>query len=292
MIIRSKKHLTQILGISWEKLVEVTDNIDRYYYKDAKQKTYKDGSPKRHGVSGKIKWRVLHPSINDLKTIQKRIHHRILKKLDYPTYMMGGIKKRDSVLNARPHMGKKDKLLTDMSNYYPSVKNKWVYHGLIAYGFSPDIASILTKLTTFKGYVPQGAPTSSDVANIAFKNLIGDQLNEFCVENGITMTLYVDDITFSSQKDFEHLTPLLLKMITDAGLYYSQRKTGYTRSKNVIITGVKTGNNQLNAPDDFVENKLKKPENFNENQRKGHKNRFERIRRISKQKFNALGLFF
>jgi hypothetical protein len=36
------------------------------------------------------------------------------------------------------------------------------------YKFSPEVARILTQLTTYKGRLPQGSPTSSTNANLVF----------------------------------------------------------------------------------------------------------------------------
>jgi hypothetical protein len=67
------------------------------------------------------------------------------------------------------------------------------------FNFPEDIAKILTQLTTYNGFVPQGAITSSYIANLIFwdtEPFVVNQLNE----KGIIYTRYVDDITLSSDR--------------------------------------------------------------------------------------------
>ena len=80
-----------------------------------------------------------------------------------------------------------------------------VYNTLVEKGFSPDVASVITKLTTFKGHLPQGAPTSTTLANLVFLPT-GLKLNEIAKQHNLRFTIFVDDVTFSSHNDFKHLT--------------------------------------------------------------------------------------
>jgi hypothetical protein len=66
------------------------------------------------------------------------------------------------------------------------------------FSFSEDVSHLLTKLTTKDGALPQGAITSSYLANLAFwrhEPLIHDHFKDL----GIQYSRYVDDITVSSK---------------------------------------------------------------------------------------------
>ena len=53
-------------------------------------------------------------------------------------------------------------------DYFPTITNKQVYEMFTSNGFSPTVSRILTKLTTYNGKVPQGAPTSPTISNLVF----------------------------------------------------------------------------------------------------------------------------
>lgn len=138
---------------------------------------------------------------------------------------------------------------TDLKSFFPSINYKLVYEMFISHGFSADVASRLTKLTTFKDQIPQGAPTSSIVANLVFVKT-GNRLAEFAKQHNLTFTTYVDDITLSSSKCFHHLTNDILKIITDDGYFISHDKTNY-KAGNRMVTGVAVGQNGLNITESF-----------------------------------------
>ncbi len=56
----------------------------------------------------------------------------------------------------------------------------------LLYKFSPTVARVLTQLTTYKGRIPQGAPTSPMIANLVFVKT-GKKLEEFAKENNLTL---------------------------------------------------------------------------------------------------------
>ena len=121
-----------------------------------------------------------------------------------------------------------------------------VYKTLVEKGFSPDVASVITKLTTFKGHLPQGAPTSTTLANLVFLPT-GLKLNEIAKQHNLRFTIFVDDVTFSSHNDFKHLTDNIISIIYEDGFKISRGKTTYKSdtSGKVEITGVAKYNNTL-----------------------------------------------
>ena len=183
-MIRSKKHLSSILNNSWDHLCELTNKIDKYYYKKEEIKKDKLGNPKLD-KKGKLRIRVIYPSKGELKAIQDKINKRIFRYVEMSASAYGGIKGKDNVYNSRKHLGKKYKFVTDLKDCFPSINSGLVYLSLIKNGFSPDVASMITKLTTYKNQVPQGARTSSYVCNIVMQSL-DKRLLELCIANNIT----------------------------------------------------------------------------------------------------------
>lgn len=247
-MIRTPKHLAYVLKVDLKEIMTILGNIDIYYREKVIIKTDKFGKPKLD-TKGNPKQRIINPSLNRLKVIQKRIQKNILLKFYMPDYAYGAVKGRDNVCNAKKHQGKKYKFTTDLKDFFPSITNKEVYDMFIKEKFSHDVSSLLTKLTTYKGKIPQGAPTSSTLANLVFRKT-GDILDDFSKDNGITFTSFVDDMTFSSPNDFKHLVPKILNIIT-VDFKISHKKTNYSRNPN--ITGLHPMNNHLKLPDSFME---------------------------------------
>lgn len=247
-MINTPKHLAFVLKVDLKEIRSILNDIDKHYREKIIVKTDKFGKPKLDS-KGKQKERIINPSINRLKVIQKRIQKNILLKLHMPDYAYGAVKSRDNVSNAKKHQGKKYKFTTDLKDFFPSITNKSVYEMFVGEKLSHEVASLLTKLTTYKGKIPQGAPTSSTLANLVFRKT-GDILDNFSKENGLTFTSFVDDMTFSSPNDFKEIVPDILDIIT-TDFKISHKKTNYSRNPN--ITGLHPMNNHLKLPDSFME---------------------------------------
>ena len=254
-MINTPKHLAFVLKVDLKEIRSILNDIDKHYREKIIVKTDKFGKPKLDS-KGKPKQRIINPSINRLKVIQKRIQKNILLKLHMPNYAYGAVKGRDNVSNAKKHQGKKYKFTTDLKDFFPSITNKSVYEMYVGEKFSHEVASLLTKLTTYKGKIPQGAPTSSTLANLVFRKT-GDILDNFSKENGLTFTSFVDDMTFSSPNDFKEIVPEILDIIT-SDFKISHKKTNYSRNPN--ITGLHPMNNHLKLPDSFMEKYLERDE--------------------------------
>lgn len=285
-MIHSLNHLAHTLKIAKDELLSLVnnDNISKYYQEYEILKFHSDGQPKID-KNGRQKRRIINPSTLKLKEIQKRINKSILNKMSVPKYIFGGAKGKDNVLNAKQHQGKKFKFITDLTNFFPSITNKMVYDMFIAYHFSPDVASLLTKLTTYKGHVPQGAPTSTCIANLVFTKT-GNELAQLAKEYNITFTSFVDDLTFSSCCDFHFLVPTIIDIITRNGFIISHQKTFY-QSHCPSITGVICYNNRLSVPIYFMK-ELKDAQSLSPKQYQGKIRYKEKVDRISATKAKNL----
>ena len=241
--IKSKNHLYFLLGTNKAELKEILENLTEFYTPYTKTKRNKDGSIKFR--NGKMEIREFCPSIGRLKELQQKIKIKILKNFDFPEHIQGGIKGRSNISNAFTHKGKKYFFSTDIRNFFPSIKYKAVYNMYISFGFSADVSSLLTKLTTYKYKVPQGIPTSTYITNLVSVP-IDKKLLELCNKNEINYTRYIDDLSFSSKRDFLSLVSQIIDIIQKYKLRINQRKTFY-KIGPTIITGVLVKNNILKA---------------------------------------------
>lgn len=262
-MINTPKHLAYILKVNIKEAYSIINNIDKYYTEKI-LKEDKNGLP-LIDKKGNPKSRTINPSHNRLKIIQKRIQKNILLKLELPNHAYGSVKGRDNVDNAKVHKGKKYKFTTDLRNFFPSISHHRVFEMFRIYKFSPEVSRLLTQLTTYKGKLPQGAPTSSTIANLVFVKT-GNNLNSFAKQYQLTFTSFVDDLTFSSPYDFKGKSSEIIEMIIKDGFKISHNKTNYSRKP--LVTGIHPMNNYLRLPDAFLK-KLKDSATKTEEQIKG-----------------------
>ena len=119
-MIKKPKRLAYILNVNLNELTKIIENIDSYYYEKKEVKHNLDGTIKYK--NGEIQYRILIPSKGRLKYIQNKIKIKILSKIDYPSHIQGGVKKRDNITNAKKHLGKKYHFCSDISKFFPFSK--------------------------------------------------------------------------------------------------------------------------------------------------------------------------
>ena len=238
-----------------ERVRHIVEHINQYYDEFKRFKTDKQGNKRRNKPQYVAKYgeywsRTINPPKERLKIIQKRINAYLVEHIKMPNYAFGGVKGKDNIKNARIHKGQKYVFQTDLKDFFPFITNRMVYAMFVKNGFSPDVASILTKLTTFKGHLPQGSPTSTTIANLVFVP-VGDELQSIAEREGLRFTTFVDDVTMSSQQDFKDIVPEIIKRIqpeVSRGFKVSHAKTSY-KSGITEITGVKMLNNTMTITD-------------------------------------------
>lgn len=245
----NKLYFPSIVGFSIVDLQKMILSIDDFYNEWEIIKNDKTtGQPKTY-LDGTVKKRYIRPSLRQLNTLQNRIKLRILEKIQLPPNIHGGVKKKSNITNAKAHQGKKYVLTTDLQEFYPSVKPSLIKETFLELGFNPQFAFFISRFTTWKGQLPQGAPSSTHIANIVFLK-IDFLLIEFCKTHNITYTRYVDDLTFSSQQDFHFLIDQILELVKRSGFRISRRKTKY--AKNQTITGIKVFNHKIDVPEKII----------------------------------------
>ena len=252
MLIQKPKDLYEhVLHKKEDRIQYIVNHIEYFYGEYYKYKRDKAGNKRlnkeKYVKQFGIYWRrPINPPNDELKDLQKKINGFLVNNIEFPDFIFGGVKNKDNIKNAYQHKGRKYVFQTDLKDFFPFITSKMVYNTLVEKGFSPDVASVITKLTTFKGHLPQGAPTSTTLANLVFLPT-GLKLNEIAKQHNLRFTIFVDDVTFSSHNDFKHLTGNIISIIYKDGFKISRGKTTYksNTSGKVEITGVAKYNNTL-----------------------------------------------
>lgn len=232
--IGSEAALAAALRISVESLRDFsTSASDRYSSFEI---------PKKNG-----KLRLICSPNNDLKIIQKKINRSIFENIKYPDYLFGGISGQDYVKNAKRHMGAKALITVDVCDFYPNIKTKFVENIFQHFcNFPPEVSKLLAALTTRNGSVPQGACTSSHLANLVFFDLEHRIVSEFNNKKFVYSRL-LDDICVSSKalikpKDVTATINKVAALLASKGFSIRKDKTRITSDSNpkdlMEITGL------------------------------------------------------
>ena len=274
-----------ILHKDEERVDFIVNHIEQFYSEFLRYKTDKLGNKRRnkpkYSQFGEFWSRTINPPKDELKEIQKRINGYLVEQVPMPSYAFGGIKHKDNVRNARFHKGQKYVFQTDLKDFFPYITHKMVYEMFVRVGFSHDVSSLLTKLTTYKGHLPQGAPTSTTIANLVFVPT-GLEIQAIAEREGLRFTTFVDDVTMSSQTDFKHVVPEIVQTITSHGFKISQGKTTY-KSGITEVTGVKMLNNSMTVTEKF-KSAFSKETDDSSPRVQGMKNYKERVTKVSQSK--------
>ncbi len=266
-----------VLGVNENELDDILKDTGKYYYRSEKPKLDEKGLPVLK--NGKPKVRVLFPSTGLLKKVQSRIRTKILTTIPLPKNIKGGVKGQDNIRNAQYHVGNKFKFATDLKDFFPSISETVVSRMFRGLGYYTKISDILTKLVTFQGAIPQGAPTSTDIANLVFLP-IDQEIIRFCSERKIKYSRFVDDLSFSAQFDFREDSLLLVKMITPY-FQISRKKTFFTSGK-AKFTGLWLGVSSLDVDGAFKE-KMAKDDFMHQGQVSPRRRYYKRVRNAMSQ---------
>lgn len=224
--------LAKALSIETDELIRLAHQADSFYYLH-KRIEKPDGSHRDiYGVK------------NVLKVIQQRIVRRIYNNVYFPQYLQGSIKDTDiprsHISDAALHLNSRVLIRMDISNFYPSL-----LRGVILdiwkrfFNFPEDVALTLTQLTTYHGFLPQGAPTSPGLGNIAFWEEEPRIVYELR-EEGFEYSRLVDDISISTRQvvKIPELAPIfgrVLGMFRSKGVKPNRNKIDIATSGHSMI---------------------------------------------------------
>ena len=135
-----------------------------------------------------------------LKELQRRLATMLLEIYGVARPSVHAFcKDRSVVTNAAPHSKKKTFVFNvDLKDFFHSIHFGRV-RGIFRappFNFAPNNASILAHICCLEGRLPQGAPTSPVVSNLACRSLDGE-LQHLARQCRATYTRYADDLTFS-----------------------------------------------------------------------------------------------
>ncbi|EQA55552.1 reverse transcriptase family protein [Leptospira kmetyi] len=165
--------------------------------------------------------------------------HTLLSRILSPDFVFSGKKGFSHVDNALAHLNSKYAALMDIEGFYRNSKREYVFRFFLKkLEMASDIANILTNIVCFNDFIPTGSPLSQLIAYWAYSDMF-EEIETVASSNNFIFSLFVDDLTFSSQDRIRHDFHLEINAILKSYRLNIKRKKLQYRSKNQtkIITG-------------------------------------------------------
>lgn len=240
--IKSITSLARQLSISELELNYLADNAS-FLYSIAKDIVKPNGGGIRRTYNAKPR----------LKQILKRLRVRVLEHVNLPSYVSAGRKGASYIDNAKTHLNSHSLLSEDVQKFFPSVsiaQVKRIFQYL--YIMSPEVAELLSKLTTKDGYLPQGSPVSGSIANVVFFDK-EPSLVKSLTDKNLKYTRYYDDIHISSpssdiSRDVGSIRSKVYGMLKSVGVepHKSSDKCNFAHvGQRMVVHGIIVNNEDL-----------------------------------------------
>lgn len=192
----SMRQFAWSIGTPVARLRGIADDIERHYR----------SQPLRDKTSGAV-LRHLQVPDKELMGIQRRIVKQIVEPIGYSALAHGGVPGRSPRSNASAHLAQPWLVTMDVREFFPSVEHKIILRRFLDLGFGRDVASLITRLVTYRGELPQGAASSTAVANLVMQGT--DALAALVAPSAdCQATRFVDDIAISGEHPVAILGPV------------------------------------------------------------------------------------
>ena len=192
------------------------------------------------------KQRQLAVPTRKLRSIHERIKYH-LNKIKQPPYLYSPRKGRGQRDNASSHAANAHILKVDIRQFYPSTTQedifRWAYHTA---GLTDDVAGLFSKLVAIDGKMPFGSPVSPILTSLVHRPMF-DRVYRLCEDEGLTMSLWVDDLTISGPSVSGAFLDQVRCVIREGG-FQTHKIAFLDAARPIIITGVPIAQKRVLAP--------------------------------------------
>lgn len=215
------RHLAHLTGVSYSFLRNTVERQESEPYR--RFRIHK----RKASENEQARYRIICVPDPRLMRVQRWINDNILALGNVHDASVAFRKNDNIVRAAEPHCGCRWMIKLDIVNFFESVSEQSVYHAFRAIGYQPLVSFELARLCTRRGgpsqargalrwsfpfgqemairayyskllgHLPQGAPTSPMLANLAMVRF--DRVaSEIAGKHGLIYTRYADDLTLST----------------------------------------------------------------------------------------------
>lgn len=237
----STRRLEALLRRDRKDVERIASHAGRYYEPFDRQR------------GGSSKWRHIDNPTQEIKDLQSNIYRAIFAAYAFPSNIVGGIHGRSIKDNMKEHVGQPLLVTLDIKNCFPHIHDlEHVFPMFRRLGFPPEVAALLTKLTTFQHRLPQGAPSSSMIANLVMEP-VHRELDKIARVYGLHWSMYVDDIAISGARARDAMLPVI-RALQREGYGVSHKKIRVmSNAERQALTGGVVNRNKISAGRDQIE---------------------------------------
>lgn len=170
----------------------------------------------------------MHNPDSKMRVMQYKVLVNLLDQLQLPYYVYAFEKNRSIPEMAALHVNKHCVISVDIKDFFHSIKQVTLNDIFTRMGIGEKPARTLSELCTYKAFVPQGALTSPKISNIVTSVTFGPEIEEYCRSKDLTLTIYADDVTVSSNDvnlDVGDVLGTLTRIIQSFGFRINRKKT-------------------------------------------------------------------
>jgi Reverse transcriptase (RNA-dependent DNA polymerase) len=232
----STHHLAELIGVPKSDLEAICMAPTYNCFVEQTKLNAKPGKEPRH---------IQEPIETTLK-----IHYRIVRHLDSierPDFLHSATKKRSHVTNAHTHLDSGGAVVAmDIRKFFESTS----YHHVKAFFYKDlkcthDVARLLANVCCAEGHLPTGSCISALLSYFAHRKMFL-QIHDQCTAKDVTMSVYVDDLTFSGVHATKTMLHEFKRVIRRHGLQTHPDKDALVRpGKPAIITGAVRDGHQI-----------------------------------------------
>lgn len=239
-VIFDKQHFSFLVGRELSEITKMMALIESNYYHEVQ-------IPKKSGGV-----RLLNIPAVGLRLIQRWILDNILYRIQVSSYCNGFCKKKSICTNAQGHLHQECVVNIDLKDFFPSITQKQIFRIFYYYGYTVELSYMLSRLCTYDGYLPQGAPTSPCLSNIVCLKL-DKRLAGLAKKYEAVYSRYADDITFSGRYRVEKIISVAKRIICEEGFSLNEDKTriayNYQRQE---VTGICVNNKEMHVNKKYI----------------------------------------
>ncbi len=172
--------------------------------------------------------RTLYNPDAQMRAAQYRILTKLLNNLNLPDYVYAFERNKNIPSMAAKHVGKHCIISLDIKDFFHSIKQHTVFNIMQRLGLGDFPARTVSELCTYKAFVPQGALTSPKISNLVTSVTFGPEIQDYCREHQLVLTIYADDVVVSSDNkeiDPKEIIQDLTRIITSHGFRINKKKT-------------------------------------------------------------------
>lgn len=210
----SENHLAFVLNMSVERLREFAASANAMY------------APFDQRRRGKVR-RIDRP-IEPLLSFQRLIYRRLLRDFQFSSTVHAGVPGKSIFTAVAPHVRRAVVVTADLADFYPSITQSDIFHvWRDTLGYGREAAKLLAQLTSFRGILPQGAPTSLALANIFMVPAdLAIALRLSLIDGDVRLSRWVDDIIVSGSLPQPHLVfSIVADAVRPLGLRLHRKKS-------------------------------------------------------------------